>query len=439
MIKKYCLNFLFLISVLFVSCNMQNVSDSGASLKVALPGKSEKAAVKYTADDIKQYEVVITNEYGKSFVKTGVPGETVSFEHVLTGKYDIDVFALDESGYTGARGSVSASVKENETCNVAITASLLYRSDFFISGADGVWLSNHSDYFINSTFKNYRNDVDFSVTTENSTSEAPAIELIPVTSVRLTNGNIPYIYVNALDTKNSPIFGSEQVTSSVSFEAKSSVPSTVNFYFQDIDHEPIGVVLQAELETDFKEFKMYMPAKNFYTDDQSYSWNGTLRAVVTSGNGTVTIKNVAIDTNAQRGENTPTPIYTCYPPDTKGVKLSSDYSNNSHIFEFTDTNTYGGLAWSQAKPNETADPSENVTYSIYLTSTEENVNITFYRYTLGGGIQQISKEQQIVQTDVPAQITITVPQVETVTEREVCAILFKVDKPTTITIERYIL
>ena len=37
------------------------------------------------------------------------------------------------------------------------------------------------------------------------------------------------------------------------------------------------------------------------------------------------------------------------------------------------------------------------------------------------------------------QITITVPQVETVTEREVCAILFKVDKPTTITIERYIL
>ena len=57
--------------------------------------------------------------------------------------------------------------------------------------------------------------------------------------------------------------------------------------------------MQAELETDFKEFKMYMPAKNFYTDDQFYSWNGTLRAVVTSGNGTVTIKNVAIDTNAQ--------------------------------------------------------------------------------------------------------------------------------------------
>ena len=153
MIKKSLFSVLFAFSILFASCNMQNVSDSGASLKVALPGKSEKAAVKYTADDIKQYEVVITNEYGKSFVKTGVPGETVSFEHVLTGKYDIDVFALAVSGYTGARGSVSASVKENETCNVTITASLLYRSDFFISGADGVWLSNHSDYFINSTFK----------------------------------------------------------------------------------------------------------------------------------------------------------------------------------------------------------------------------------------------------------------------------------------------
>ncbi len=434
MIKKSLFSVLFAFSILFASCNMQNVSDSGASLKVALPGKSEKAAVKYTADDIKQYEVVITNEYGKSFVKTGRPGETISFDHVLTGNYDIDVFALDESGYTGAKGSVSATVKENETCNVAISASLLYKSDFFISGEDGAWLSNYSDYFYNSRFKNYKNDVDFSVS-EGTLSTGGTIS---ETSVTLKNGNIPYIYVNSLYTKNTAIYGSDQLIL-VSFDAKASVPSTVNFYFQDLKNEPIGVVMQAELETDFKEFKMYMPAKNFYTDDQFYSWNGTLRAVVTSGNGTVTIKNVAIDTNAQRGENTPTPIYTCYPPDTKGVKLSSDYSNNSHIFEFTDTNTYGGLAWSQAKPNETADPSENVTYSIYLTSTEENVNITFYRYTLGGGIQQISKEQQIVQTDVPAQITITVPQVETVTEREVCAILFKVDKPTTITIERYIL
>ncbi len=434
MIKKSLFSVLFAFSILFASCNMQDVSDTGTSLKIALPRNAEKVATKYEASDIVQYEVVITNEYGKSFVKTGVPGETVSFEHVLTGKYDIDVFALDVSGYTGARGSVSASVKENETCNVAITASLLYRSDFFISGEDGAWLSNYSDYFYNSRFKNYKNDVDFSVS-EGTLSTGGTIS---ETSVTLKNGNIPYIYVNSLYTKNTAIYGSDQLIL-VSFDAKASVPSTVNFYFQDLKNEPIGVVMQAELETDFKEFKMYMPAKNFYTDDQFYSWNGTLRAVVTSGNGTVTIKNVAIDTNAQRGENTPTPIYTCYPPDTKGVKLSSDYSNNSHIFEFTDTNTYGGLAWSQAKPNETADPSENVTYSIYLTSTEENVNITFYRYTLGGGIQQISKEQQIVQTDVPAQITITVPQVETVTEREVCAILFKVDKPTTITIERYIL
>lgn len=434
MIKKSLFSVLFAFSILFASCNMQDVSDTGTSLKIALPGNAEKVATKYEASDIVQYEVVITNEYNKSFVKTGRPGETISFDHVLTGNYGIDVFALDESGYTGAKGSVSATVKENETCNVAISASLLYKSDFFISGEDGAWLSNYSDYFYNSRFKNYKNDVDFSVS-EGTLSTGGTIS---ETSVTLKNGNIPYIYVNSLYTKNTAIYGSDQLIL-VSFDAKASVPSTVNFYFQDLKNEPIGVVMQAELETDFKEFKMYMPAKNFYTDDQFYSWNGTLRAVVTSGNGTVTIKNVAIDTNAQRGENTPTPIYTCYPPDTKGVKLSSDYSNNSHIFEFTDTNTYGGLAWSQAKPNETADPSENVTYSIYLTSTEENVNITFYRYTLGGGIQQISKEQQIVQTDVPAQITITVPQVETVTEREVCAILFKVDKPTTITIERYIL
>lgn len=429
MIKKYCLNFLFLISVLFVSCNMQNVSDSGASLKVALPGKSEKAAVKYTADDIKQYEVVITNEYGKSFVKTGVPGETVSFEHVLTGKYDIDVFALDVSGYTGARGSVSASVKENETCNVAITASLLYRSDFFISGADGVWLSNHSDYFINSTFKNYRNDVDFSVTTENSTSEAeaPAIELIPVTSVRLTNGNIPYIYVNALDTKNSPIIGIEQVTS-VSFEAKSSVPSTVNFYFQDIDHEPIGVVLQAELTNEFKKYEMLIPPR---TSLERSLWSGTLRAGVTSGNGTVTIKNPFVTNNASGN----TAAYTCYPPDTKGVKtyLTKDYY---HTFEFTDTSAYGGLV-GHVFYNSTNQEVNN-SYELNVKSSEENVIITFYLYTLGGGIQELGSGQ-IVEGDNSEYCTFIfepdpLPAV-TASDYEFTAVLFKVNKPTIITIQ----
>ena len=427
MIKKYCLNFLFLISVLFVSCNMQNVSDSGASLKVALPGKSEKAAVKYTADDIKQYEVVITNEYGKSFVKTGVPGETVSFEHVLTGKYDIDVFALDVSGYTGARGSVSASVKENETCNVAITASLLYRSDFFISGADGVWLSNHSDYFINSTFKNYRNDVDFSVTTENSTSEAPAIELIPVTSVRLTNGNIPYIYVNALDTKNSPIIGIEQVTS-VSFEAKSSVPSTVNFYFQDIDHEPIGVVLQAELTNEFKKYEMLIPPR---TSLERSLWSGTLRAGVTSGNGTVTIKNPFVTNNASGN----TAAYTCYPPDTKGVKtyLTKDYY---HTFEFTDTSAYGGLVGHVFYNSTNQEVNNN--YELNVKSSEENVIITFYLYTLGGGIQELGSGQ-IVEGDNSEYCTFIfepdpLPAV-TASDYEFTAVLFKVNKPTIITIQ----
>ena len=421
MIKKYCLNFLFLISVLFVSCNMQNVSDSGSSLKVALPGKSEKAAVKYTADDIKQYEVVITNEYGKSFVKTGVPGETVSFEHVLTGKYDIDVFALDVSGYTGAKGSVSATVKENETCNVAISASLLYKSDFFISGEDGAWLSNYSDYFYNSRFKNYKNDVDFSVS-EGTLSTGGTIS---ETSVTLKNGNIPYIYVNALDTKNSPIFGSEQVTS-VSFEAKSSVPSTVNFYFQDIDHEPIGVVLQAELTNEFKKYEMFIPAR---ISLERSVWSGTLRAGVTSGNGTVTIKNPFVTNNASGNPA----AYTCYPPDTKGVKtyLTKDYY---HTFEFTDTSAYGGLV-GHVFYNSTNQEGNN-SYVLNVKSSEENVIITFYLYTLGGGIQELGSGQ-IVEGDNSEYCTFIFepdPPV-TASDYEFTAVLFKVNKPTIITIQ----
>lgn len=429
MIKKSLFSVLFAFSILFASCNMQDVSDTGTSLKIALPGNAEKIATKYEASDIVQYEVVITNEYNKNFVKTGRPGETLTFEHILTGEYNIDVFALDKSGYNGARGSVSASVKENETCNVAITASLLYRSDFFISGADGVWLSNHSDYFINSTFKNYRNDVDFSVTTENSTSEAEATELIPVTSVRLTNGNIPYIYVNALDTKNSQISSSGQVTS-VSFEAKSSVPSTVNFYFQDIDHEPIGVVLQAELTNEFKKYEMFIPARMSLG---SSFWSGTLRAGVTSGNGTVTIKNPVVTNNASGN----TAAYTCYPPDTKGVKtyLTKYSGSDYHTFEFTDTSAYGGLVGHVFYNSTNQDYNS---YKLNVKSSEENVIITFYLYTLGGGIQELGSSQ-IVEGDNSEYCTFTfepdpLPAV-TASDYEFTAVLFKVNKPTIITID----
>ena len=397
MIKKSLFSVLFAFSILFASCNMQDVSDTGTSLKIALPRNAEKVATKYEASDIVQYEVVITNEYNKSFVKTGRPGETISFDHVLTGNYDIDVFALDESGYTGA---------------------------------DGVWLSNHSDYFINSTFKNYRNDVDFSVTTENSTSEAeaPAIELIPVTSVRLTNGNIPYIYVNALDTKNSPISGYDRVTS-VSFEAKSSVPSTVNFYFQDIDHEPIGVVLQAELTNEFKKYEMFIPPR--MSLGQSF-WSGTLRAGVTSGNGTVTIKNPFVTNNAS--ENTA--AYTCYPPDTKGVKTYLDIGSYYHTFEFTDTSAYGGLV-GHVFYNSTNQEVNN-SYELNVKSSEENVIITFYLYTLGGGIQELGSGQ-IVEGDNSEYCTFIfkpdpLPAV-TASDYEFTAVLFKVNKPTIITIQ----
>ena len=423
MIKKSLFSVLFAFSILFASCNMQDVSDTGTSLKIALPGNAEKVATKYEASDIVQYEVVITNEYNKSFVKTGRPGETISFDHVLTGNYDIDVFALDESGYTGAKGSVSATVKENETCNVAISASLLYKSDFFISGEDGAWLSNYSDYFYNSRFKNYKNDVDFSVS-EGTLSTGGTIS---ETSVTLKNGNIPYIYVNALDTKNSPIIGIEQVTS-VSFEAKSSVPSTVNFYFQDIDHEPIGVVLQAELTNEFKKYEMLIPPRIGL--EQSF-WSGTLRAGVTSGNGTVTIKNPFV-TNDASGNPA---AYTCYPPDTKGVKtyLTKDYY---HTFEFTDTSAYGGLVGHVFYNSSTQEVNNR--YVLNVKSSEENVIITFYLYTLGGGIQELGSGQ-IVEGDNSEFCTFTfepdpLPAV-TASDYEFTAVLFKVNKPTIITIQ----
>ena len=212
------------------------------------------------------------------------------------------------------------------------------------------------------------------------------------------------------------------------------MPSTVNFYFQDIDHEPIGVVLQAELTNEFKKYEMLIPPRNGL--EQSF-WSGTLRAGVTSGNGTVTIKNPFVTNKASTNKASGNPAaYTCYPPDTKGVKTYLDIGSYAHTFEFTDTSAYGGLV-GHVFYNSTNQEVNN-SYELNVKSSEENVIITFYLYTLGGGIQELGSGQ-IVEGDNSEYCNFKfepkpLPAV-TASDYEFTAVLFKVNKPTIITIQ----
>lgn len=342
MMRNCCLGFLLSLSVLLSSCAVvENGSCSGSSLRVALPGDGGRAVL-YTQTDIVEYEITITDEAGKSITKTGLPKETVIFEHLATGDYTVTVFAFDSSGYTGASGSEKAVVKKDQTCNVIIPADLLLKSDFFISGKDGVQLGNHSEYIRDSRFKNYRNDVDFSVG-----KETVAGKTVSATSVRLKNPAIPYVYVNAKNkTKMSAVMTNpNDDVQSIRFYAKATEPSTVNFFFQDALHETHGIVLQQKLTNEFPETPYHIDFSKTkrFNSANSGTWEGMFRAVVTSGNGTVTIQMADDNTPGTSGDL----IHqvTIDPPHARTVKVSFVPSETTDIarFEFTGTDCRAGF------------------------------------------------------------------------------------------------
>lgn len=335
MMRNYCLGFLLSLSVLLSSCAVvENGYRSGSSLRVALPGDGGRAAL-YTQSDIVEYEITITDEAGKSTTEKGLPGETVIFEHLAIGVYTVTVFAFDSSGYTGARGSKKAVVKKDQTCNVIILADLLLQSDFFISGEDGVQLENHSEYIRDSRFKDYRNDVDFSVGEDSATS------------VRLKNPDIPYVYVNA---KNKTVMtDANKDVQSIRFYAKATEPSTVNFFFQDALHETHGIVLQQKLTNEFPETPYHIDFSKTkrFNNVNSGTWEGMFRAVVTSGNGTVTIQ-MADDTTPGTSGDLIHQV-TIDPPNARTVKVtfvpSDTETSTTDIarFEFTGTDCKAGF------------------------------------------------------------------------------------------------
>ncbi len=377
--------FCLLGALIFNSCSFQN--NSNALLTISLPKKSNARVALYEPSNIVKYEVVITNENGANFSKTGSPGSAITFDNILTGVYTVDVFALDKDGYNAASGTTEepAIVVEGKTSVVNIEASMLVKSDFFVSGPDGAWINDYQNYFANSKYKSYRNDVDFFATMEQD-GQGQDQETISCT---LKNLNIPYIFVDQkIQSYNNASYNipypiSADVTRNkvtVSFEAKASKPTTINFFFQDTNHEPIGVVSQFELGTDFPVTQYTIDVTS--TRGNFRDWKGSFRACVPQG-VTVDIKNVIIKEPDPNTETTDAGVFgalTVYPPDTQGVKIKKTNEPYFADLDFTLPNAYAGYA------GINLDGKTNYTIGGQFTNSENPIDIDFYLYTLSKGL-----------------------------------------------------
>ncbi|MCR5762884.1 MAG: leucine-rich repeat domain-containing protein [Treponema sp.] len=138
--------FIALFSFVLFSCAGGGSAGSEYSestgLSVTLPGGGSRA-VRWTESEIASYTVTISSSsYRES--KTCNPGNSVTFEEIPVGTYDVVAMGKTSSGIVAAEGSSSVEIIENEMSNCTIVLSLLVKSDFSGSSADFIaWLDTN--------------------------------------------------------------------------------------------------------------------------------------------------------------------------------------------------------------------------------------------------------------------------------------------------------
>ncbi|MBQ8013677.1 MAG: hypothetical protein IJ257_04680 [Treponema sp.] len=123
--------FLFLSGLLafvapFISCSGLSEAESTASLVINLPSSAREAWY----DDISAYSVSVSSSSNPvngseslpySNTKEAFPGESIEFEEVPAGVYDIEVLAKNANLALIGKGSANATVKAGEFTKVSIT------------------------------------------------------------------------------------------------------------------------------------------------------------------------------------------------------------------------------------------------------------------------------------------------------------------------------
>lgn len=185
--KKFFLPLIFVISI--ISCSL-NINQSTTGISITLPSNNSKAAAEmYTQDDVTNYEIQITDAFGKTYTKRGAAGETVPFENVSVGKCTVDVWAVDGSDYTAAFGSTVAEVEEDKITEVTVEVSLMAKNNFFLNTPQGAWSRDWENYYRNNQFYSARKDFDFGVEVEDTEimKEGPDGEVVTIREKTVKN------------------------------------------------------------------------------------------------------------------------------------------------------------------------------------------------------------------------------------------------------------
>ncbi|MCQ2249060.1 MAG: InlB B-repeat-containing protein [Treponema sp.] len=135
--KKICphlvLSAFILIAIAFPSCSLLNSNsvDEGASISVILPSKNDRAY--FTKEEAASYAVRLCKEDGEIYrEKNPVLEETVEFENIPFGKYQVTVKALSAQNKTVASGK-SELIELNSPEAVTVAIQLILNQYFNIT------------------------------------------------------------------------------------------------------------------------------------------------------------------------------------------------------------------------------------------------------------------------------------------------------------------
>ena len=136
--------FFLLLSTTFISCAggagspASGGSAEATSLCVQLPGTVERAATQYQKVDsnFQTFTVTIDSSSYKATKSCGA-GETLKFENIPVGHYDVVAFAKRADGNVTAKGTASVDIEADVTKTVKITLNRLkYATVTFYNGED---------------------------------------------------------------------------------------------------------------------------------------------------------------------------------------------------------------------------------------------------------------------------------------------------------------
>lgn len=427
--KKLFLPLIFIISI--ISCSL-NINRTITGISITLPSNTSKAAATmYSQDDVTNYEILITDAFGKTYTKRGAAGETVPFENVSVGKCTVDVWAVDGSDYTAAFGSTVAEVEEDKIAEVTVDAFLMAKSDFFLNTPQGAWSRDWENYYRNNQFYSARKDFDFGVEVEDTETmkEGPdgQMSVIRKKTVKNYYAKIlnPAFNYSALVFMRKINF-EEVHKPRVIIKMKADYESDILVTLQDYKRESTPVMKTIHVDTEMNEYNLdYSALIELHSDLPK---EAVVSIYLTTDCGKVYIESVGFaespSVDSGLWDN-----MTAVPSDRNIVSYEHDSFSGTFTFDQAKARSLGvtkPAAGISGIPR-TFDSDELHSITLELTSLDAAVNgdIILKGPGTDAGMYSIYANNLTLESDDPANFYFTIPAVkgyEDLTEEYISAL-----------------